>query len=148
MSGEHTGWSDHAERTLARAGHRAGGARAEVVALLAGHQCLLSAQEIHDRLRAGGRRVGLASVYRALDALWTLGLVHRVEVNGTSCYEPADPSGSHHHHAVCDACGSLSTFEDPAIERALDRVAHRMGFDQHAHDIVLRGTCGDCTHTA
>ena len=98
-------WSDHARKELARAGHRSGGARGEVLELLGRQSCCLSAQEIHDRLRAGGRSVGLASVYRALDALGQLGLVHRIDVGGTACFEPADPSGEHHHHAICDRCG-------------------------------------------
>jgi Fur family ferric uptake transcriptional regulator len=62
-------WIVHARRELARAGHRAGGARGEVLELLGRQHCCLSAQEIHDRLRDEGRAVGLASVYRALDAL-------------------------------------------------------------------------------
>ena len=75
-----TAWTDHARKELARAGHRAGGARGEVLELLGRQSCCLSAQEIHDRLRDGGRTVGLASVYRALDALAQLGLVHRIDV--------------------------------------------------------------------
>src|SRR4051794_17229075 len=97
-----TAWREHAEREIARAGHRSGGAREEVLSLLAGQSCCLSAQDIHDALRAGGRAVGLASVYRALDTLAQLLLVRRVDVDGTACYEPADPSGEHHHHAICD----------------------------------------------
>src|SRR5919206_461886 len=49
-------WREHAERELMRSGHRAGGARDEVISLLARQSCCLSAQEIHDGLRAGGRR--------------------------------------------------------------------------------------------
>ena len=49
-------WTDHAHRELSRAGHRAGGAREEVLALLARQDCCLSAQEIHDRLRAAAAR--------------------------------------------------------------------------------------------
>ena len=49
-------WTDHAQRELARAGHRAGGARGEVLELLGRQRCCLSAQEIHDRLRADGPR--------------------------------------------------------------------------------------------
>src|SRR5687767_4494602 len=117
-------WAEHARNTLARAGHRSGGARAAVVDLLGEQRCLASAQAIHAEL---GGRVGLTSVYRALDVLASLGLVHRVEVDGTSCYEPADPSGEHHHHAICDRCGKLSPFEDAKLERLLHQVGERLG---------------------
>jgi len=137
-------WEDHARSELSRTGHRAGGARAEVLALLAQQDCCLSAQEIHDRLREGERTVGLASVYRALDLLTQLKLVHRVDVEGTACYEPADPSGDHHHHAICERCGKRDAFEDPELERLIGDVAARLGYDVGAHDIVLRGSCQDC----
>jgi Fur family ferric uptake transcriptional regulator len=137
-------WAAYAQRELARHGHRAGGARAEVLALLARQDCCLSAQEIHDRLRAGERAVGLASVYRALDVFASLNLVHRLDVDGTACYEPADPSGEHHHHAICDRCGKLDVFEDAELERLLHGVGERLGYDLGAHDVVLRGACPDC----
>jgi Fur family transcriptional regulator, ferric uptake regulator len=139
-------WTDHAHRELARAGHRAGGAREEVLALLARQDCLLSAQDIHDRLRRpGGKGVGLASVYRALDVLAQLKLVHRIDVDGVACYEPADPSGDHHHHAICDHCGKMDAFEDAELERLIDGVGDRLGYAVGGHDIVLRGACPDCS---
>src|SRR3954449_11967062 len=119
-------WAEHAQRELARAGHRAGGARAEVLDLLADQRCLMNAQEIHDALRGHDRAVGLASVYRALDILAGLGLVHRVEVGGTACYEPADPSGEHHHHAICNTCGERAPFEDPELEALIQRAGERL----------------------
>jgi Fur family transcriptional regulator, ferric uptake regulator len=139
-----TRWAQHAQRELARSGHRSGGARGEVVALLAEQRCCLSAQDIHDRLRTGPRAVGLASVYRALDVLATLKLVHRIDVDGIACYEPADPSGQHHHHAICDSCGKMDSFEDPELERRIASVGRRLGYDIEGHDIVLRGECPAC----
>jgi Fur family ferric uptake transcriptional regulator len=141
-------WVEHAQRELTRAGYRKAGAREEVLALLDRQGCLLSAQEIHDQLRDTGRGVGLASVYRALELLASLKLVHRVDVDGTACYEPADPSGEHHHHAICDRCGKLAVFEDPELERVLHVVGERLGYDIGGHDVVLRGACPDCSGAA
>jgi Fur family ferric uptake transcriptional regulator len=137
-------WAEHAQRELARAGHRAGGARGEVLALLSRQRCVLSAQEIHDRLRKADRAVGLASVYRALDVLTALKLVHRIDVGGTACFEPADPSGDHHHHAICNRCGRMSAFEDQALEHVIHELGERLGYAVDAHDVVLRGVCPKC----
>ena len=141
-------WADHAREELTRAGHRSGGARSEVVALLDEQRCCRSAQELHDELRRRDRSVGLASVYRALDVLASLHLVHRVDVGGTACFEPADPSGEHHHHAICDDCGRRDVFEDPELEALIDRAGERLGYAIGAHDLVLRGACPECaTHS-
>ena len=116
-----------------------------MVEFLEREDCCVSAQEISDGVRAGGTRVGLASVYRALENLDELGLVQRVDLgDGVSRFERADPTGDHHHHLVCGDCGKVEPFEDTALEEALERVAGGRGYDVAAHDVVLRGACGEC----
>ena len=138
-------WTQHVlERMRAESG-RSGSARRVVVELLGRQDCCLSAQEIHDRVRSEGARVGIASVYRALESLDELGLVQRVDLgDGASRFERVDPRGDHHHHLVCGDCGKVEPFEDTALEQALGRVAGGRGYALAAHDVVLRGACGDC----
>ena len=138
-------WTESALGRMRSASGRSGGACRAVVELLGREDCCLSALDIHDRLRAGGDRVGLASVYRALDGLDELGLVQRVDLgDGVSRFERADPRGDHHHHLVCGDCGKVEPFADTALEAALERVAGGRGYDLAAHDVVLRGACGEC----
>jgi len=138
-------WAESAGRALAETGHRAGGARTAVVELLAAQSCCLSAQEIAERLRGSGTRVGLASVYRALDLLHGMGLVQRVDLGeGGMRYEPILPGGEHHHHAVCDSCGRVTAFEDERLEGALERLGGRLKHSIRAHEVVLHGACRRC----
>lgn len=138
-------WSELASDALERTGHRAGGARRAVVDLLSRQQCCLTAQEIAARLRDEGSTVGTASVYRALDLLHGVGLVQRVEVGeGGTRYEPVIPGGEHHHHVVCEECGRISAFEDDGLERAIDRLAKRLGHRVSGHDVLIRGRCSRC----
>jgi Fur family transcriptional regulator, ferric uptake regulator len=138
-------WVEHAQERLARAGYRRGGARRAVVDLLSRQECALTAQEIDDRLRAGGRAVGRASVYRTLEQLTELHLVARLEVGQDAArYEPLHPSGDHHHHLVCDRCGRVTPFEDSALENAIDRLSRRVRFDVGDHEVVLHGECERC----
>ena len=136
-----------ATEALASSGHRAGGARTAVVDLLAEQDCCLSAQQIHDRLRSGGdRKVGIASVYRALEVLEGEELVHRLEVGeGGSRYEPALPGGDHHHHVICDNCGKVTAFEDPPLEDAIEKLAGRLSHMVSTHDVIIHGACQDCS---
>ena len=141
-------WENAAHERLSAAGHRSGGAREAVVKLLARQSCCLSAQEISDRLRCSGGDAGIASIYRALDVLHELGLVQRVELGGQPArYEPVVPGGDHHHHAVCDSCGRVEPFEDPGIERSLERLAGQLRHSMSHHDLVIHGQCPRCTRT-
>jgi Fur family transcriptional regulator, ferric uptake regulator len=138
-------WSAHASAVLGRSGHRWGAARLAVVDVLASHRCCLTARDIADELRGQGQKTGIASVYRALDLLHELGLVQRLDVgDGTARYEPADPSGEHHHHLVCDRCGRVTAFEDERLEQAISALSKRVDHAIDAHDVVLRGACPDC----
>ena len=130
---------------LREAGFRAGGARAAVLDLMAGQDCCASAQEIHETLRTKDRSVGIASVYRVLDVLTELRLVQRIDVgDGVARFEPALPDGNHHHHVVCDDCGKVEPFSDSSLETAIAQASKRLGYSVDAHEVVLRGECGDC----
>ena len=139
-------WARHVRGTLAEAGYRSGGARDAVVRLLERQDCCLSAQEIHDRLRSARRRVGIASVYRALETLAELRLVKRIDAgDGIARYEPLRPDGDHHHHLVCRDCGKVEAFSDPRLEKAIDRAAGSSGYAVDDHEIVLTGACASCS---
>ena len=143
VSDEARRWTQRAADLLAGAGYRRGGARREVLALMADQQCALSAFEIEDRLAAGPRRVSRASIYRILEELEAVGLVGRVDIgNGITRYEPM--GHSHHHHLVCDSCGSLEPFTDEGLERAVAQAARRVPLQVSEHEIVLHGTCRAC----
>ena len=130
---------------LAERGLRAGGARTAVIDALGRHGGCLDADELVVRLRRNRRRVGVASVYRALSLLSELGLLQRVPMAGGSArYELVGPGGDHHHHLVCDDCGATTAFEDDALERAIGRVSRRTAYAVQAHDVTLHGTCPDC----
>ena len=138
-------WRTHTDEALKGAGFRSGGARAAVLDAMAEQSCCVSAQQLHQRVGEEGRAVGIASVYRVLDELVELRLVQRVDVgDGIARYEPAQPDGDHHHHVVCEDCGKVEPFEDPTLESAIASASKRLGFSVEAHEVVLRGECGDC----
>ena len=138
-------WAEATLETLHRKGLRNGGARRAVIELLAEQDCCLTAQEIFDSLRADGRRVGIASVYRVLDLLTSEGLVQRIDLgSGIARYEPLHSDGEHHHHLVCDTCGKVEAFEDRGLEQAIHRLEETSGYAVAAHDVVLHGACSDC----
>jgi Fur family ferric uptake transcriptional regulator len=140
-------WAWRAERTLAEAGHRRGGARRALVDLLAAQPCALTALEIERALSVRGTRrsVSRASVYRILDELEQLGLVQRVETGQAMVrYERVCGQDEHHHHLVCDKCGVVMPFSDAELERAIGALSERVPLRVSEHEIVLHGSCEAC----
>lgn len=133
-------WLRHASQRMTASGLRAGAARTAVVELLAREgQCLLSAAEIADRLRSEGSG-SIASVYRVVDELTELGLLHRMDGrDGVARFEIADPE-HHHHHFVDERTGAVEPFSDDELERAIAAVGERLGVRLTGHDVALRGT--------
>lgn len=147
-------WVERAEATLAGAGRKRGGARRALLELLAEQECALTAVEIEQELRARSpsrdtrrapRAVSRASIYRILDELEALGLVQRVTTGQAMVrYERVGEREEHHHHLVCEECGVVMPFSDPALERAIHSLSERVPLAVSEHEIVLRGACRDC----
>ncbi len=145
LSDQARDWTERVIDLLSTAGYRRGGARQELLELLARQRCALSAFEIEARLAEGPRRVSRASIYRILEELEAVGAIQRVELgNGITRYEPLHRDRHHHHHLVCDRCGALEPFTDAALERAVARVCERVELDVSEHEVVLHGTCRAC----
>ena len=146
MSTTTTDWTEHTRQTLAAAGHRSSAPRAEVIGAIADLGCSVSAREIADLLSERDSSVGLASIYRALELLERLGLVKRIDLGDAAArYEAAAPDGEHHHHIVCDSCGTVERFEDDALEQAIHTLSNRTSFNVATHDVTLHGECPACS---
>jgi Fur family transcriptional regulator, ferric uptake regulator len=138
-------WGERTLAALREGGLRLGSARRAVVEALAEQGCAVTATEIHDQLRAAGREVGIASVYRILDLLVERGLVQKIDLGGGRAhYEAAHRGDAHHHHLVCTECGKVEPFADAELEAALERIETQAGYRVRTHDVLLRGACDDC----
>ena len=45
---------------------------------------------------------------------------------------------------IKEAALGLVAFDDPGLERAIERVSKRLGVEVEHHEVLLRGTCTDC----
>jgi Fur family transcriptional regulator, ferric uptake regulator len=137
-------WSDRAVAELESGGKRSRARRA-IVEKLGEQECAVTAAELDVELRADGRTVGRATVYRVLEQLRDLGLVQRLDLGGGGTrYEPARSGPGHHHHIVCQRCGEVIPFEDAELERAIARLVDRLDVEVAGHEVVLHGECGRC----
>ncbi|MGC3995308.1 MAG: Fur family transcriptional regulator [Propionicimonas sp.] len=102
-----------------------------------------TAQDIHDRLRHEGSGVGLATVYRTLQALASAGELDAIRTpDGQVAYRTCSPG--HHHHLICRSCGRTVEVSIPSLEAQVRTLAAQEGFAQVDHEVEFFGTCADC----
>ena len=134
---------ERAEGLLADAGLRTTRQRAIVLAELAGERDDVTAQELHERLRARGERLGLATVYRTLRLLAEAGVVDALSHHaGELCYRWCGEG--HHHHLLCSECHRVVELVDCELDPWLERLAGEHGFVTTGHRLEVSGLCADC----
>ena len=102
-----------------------------------------SAQAIHELLKARGDRIGLATVYRALQSFADAGEVDALRTaDGEVVYRRC--STGHHHHLVCRDCGRTVEVAGPAVERWADKMAAEHDFTDVSHTVEIFGRCAAC----
>jgi Fur family zinc uptake transcriptional regulator len=85
-----------------------------------------------------------ASVYRSLDFLVEMGLVHRLDSTRSfvACEHPDHPHEG--QFLVCRECGAVVEAEDKGIARATEDLGERHGFTLDHRTVELIGLCGAC----
>ena len=131
------------ERLLERRGLRPTPQRVGVLAELIKERDDVTAQGLHQRLRAEGARIGLATVYRTLAALREKGIVDTLSHHpGELCYRLC--ADEHHHHLVCTSCHRVIELGDCDLEPRLQQLAASHGFVTTGHRLDVAGLCATC----
>ena len=104
-----------------------------------------SAQDWHDRLKSVGAATGLATVYRALQALVDTGDVDTVVTeSGETLYRLCSRAERHHHHVRCRECGAADDIDLPSLEAWATQMGSQYGYSRIEHVVELTGVCATC----
>ena len=133
-----------AENLCERVGLRLTDPRRRVLALLADAKTPLKAYDIIAKAGPDGGAVQPPTVYRALEFLCQLGIVHKIEQDAT--FVACSHLGHGHLAAlfVCDLCHKVTEVHMGDIERQLTLAAQNMGFALANLVIEGRGKCQSC----
>lgn len=114
-----------------------------VAEALAKERVALSAQELHDRIRSKRQRIGLATVYRALEAQVADGMATRLERPG-HVYVYAPCVAEHHHHLVCTRCQRVEDVDETILRPVLRSIRDQHRFDVDHAQLDFYGLCQRC----
>jgi Fe2+ or Zn2+ uptake regulation protein len=140
-----TSFPDFALEVLRRNQFRITEPRKAVVAILDEAPLPLSPYDISKH--AQKRRLDTVTVYRVLETLETLGLVHRILSSGKfrKCEKnEMETLKTCHHLVVCEKCGAISELaEHPHIQNVIPP----KGFVITGHHLEFLGLCQGCANT-
>ncbi len=106
----------------------------------------LTAEAIHERVRAELPAVSLGTIYRTLDILRGIGLVQIFTFSGAARYEAALDK---HHHLVCVGCAEIVNVPGPRGGRAWPRrIARDHRYSGIDALLVVSGRCARCAGLA
>ena len=103
----------------------------------------ISAEEIHTRVTSKYPNINISTVYRTLELLKELGLVYELDLGaGQVRYHPAEKG--HHHHLVCQKCGTTIDIDESILARLQDVLLSRYHFDARIRHMAILGLCEKC----
>ena len=129
-------------------GERFTAQRRQVLELLLRLGQPVTAYQLLEALRAELPGAQPPTVYRALEFLQRVELVHRIDANNT--WVPCALDCGEHHQGkpqllVCGECGAARELPLPEdLHSALAREAARAGFELDDRPLALQGTCERC----
>lgn len=106
----------------------------------------LNPEEIYDRVKDKYPEIGLATVYRTLQLLDDLNIIHKLNFNdGCSRYEVnSNTSDHHHHHLICLDCGKVIEVEIDLLDDLEEKIEQDGEFKVVDHRVKFFGYCKDC----
>jgi Fur family ferric uptake transcriptional regulator len=105
----------------------------------------ISAQDLYIELRNHGQAMGLATVYRSLEALKLEGTIQaRTLASGESLYSSVQED---RHHLTCLQCGSSIPIDECPVHDLEKELNQSYQFKIYYHMLEFFGLCNQCQKT-
>ncbi|MBE9117443.1 transcriptional repressor [Lusitaniella coriacea LEGE 07157] len=102
----------------------------------------ISAQDLYLELRTSKQSMGLATVYRSLEALKMGGAIQvRTLSNGESLYSPIQKD---QHHLTCLDCGCSIPIDCCPVRELENQLQQSHQFKMYYHTLEFFGLCEKC----
>ena len=137
-------FAKNAIRVLRAEGYRITVPRRLVLEALAARQEPASPYELQKALKEHGDHLDHVTIYRIVELLERLNLIHKVLSTGGYVRCTLENSSGCHRYLVCRQCGALQEFADESLCRKENEIAAKMGFQADHHIEEFHGLCADC----
>lgn len=133
-----------AEQLCQARGQRLTEIRREVLTLLLRQSGSMKAYELLEALRATHPQIAPTTVYRPLQFLVELGLVHRIDSVNAYIACTHEDTDDHDFLLVCPRCASVNEIEDKKVNKALAKYLEQSGFVAQHNSVEISALCRNC----
>ena len=128
---------------LQQIGYRLTPQRMMILEAIADSEGHLSAEEIHETVRAAYPYLDISTVYRTLDLLKTLHLVSETDLGrGPAQYELL--SKGLQHHLICTECGEILDVPNSLLDSLRHAMSEEYDFHAEIEHLAVFGICSNC----
>lgn len=135
---------NHSLKVIRASGNRVTDPRQLVLETLARSGGPVSPYDIQKLLQEQGKRLDHVTIYRTLELLERLNLVHKVLSVGGYVRCTLEDEGACHGYLVCRGCGGIQEFADKSLCHKEDELAEKHGFLAERHLTEFSGLCAGC----
>jgi Fur family ferric uptake transcriptional regulator len=113
------------------------------------HDCdsHVGADDLYHLARSQDPRLSLSTVYRTLNKLKEVGLVHELHLDDDHHHYELVGKGNH-HHLICLGCGKIIEIRCFLVDEILTHIEADHNFKVTHTQIELTGYCADCQATS
>lgn len=113
----------------------------------------LSVSDIYMKAHSVNPDMGLTTIYRTLDVLEQMGMVHKFDFGEGKCrYELLQNTGSshHHNHLICTRCKRIIDYDEfldeelALIQRIQEKLSRKYNYEIENHVMNFYGLCESC----
>ncbi len=132
------------EDRLRKEGYRITNQRRNILqVLLRERENILSAQQIYERVIDHNPRVNFSTVYRNIEILEDLGILHRIHTGEGYGNFKLNEQNRHHHHFICKLCGKTEAIDFCPLKQ-LEETLRDRNFIPTEHHFEIFGYCQKC----
>lgn len=117
--------------------------RIHLLGLIHKHQTPISIAELITKCKQTDKNPDTATIYRNIEHFYQSNIITRLDFHeGYYRYELTDQS--HHHHLVCQDCGSIQPIYDQCLGISNQKIKKSHGFQVTTHSLEFFGLCAAC----
>ena len=128
---------------LKKESHRITPERFEVLDYALDYEGHFGADELYIKMKTHDSNVSRATVYNTLELLASCDLLAKRNFGENKTRYESNYNKKSHDHLICISCGAIKEFSEPKIEKIVQEISDKLGFDTNGYSFNIFGKCNN-----